>query len=79
MNPFVRSIKKSHVLVQIKTIKFAGVIPETKGAFNWEYKKQGPPEWTVAITKLPPQENSTLEQLLKREKLKEALKLFPIE
>ena len=45
-----------------------------KGAFNWEYKKQGPPEWTVEITKLLPQGNLAPAQLEKREKLKEALR-----
>lgn len=44
------------------------------GAFNWEYKKQGSPEWTVEITKLSPQGNLAPAQLEKREKLKEALK-----
>ena len=47
---------------------------KTKDAFRWEYKKQGPSEWTVAITKLPPQGDLIPEQLEKREKLKEALK-----
>lgn len=47
---------------------------EAKDAFNWEYKKQGPTEWTVEITKLPPKSEFNLEQLQKREKLKAALR-----
>lgn len=47
---------------------------QTKDAFNWEYKKQGPPEWTVAITKLPARGDLAPEQAQRREKLKAALK-----
>lgn len=47
---------------------------ETKDAFGWEYKKEGPPEWVVEITKLPPQESLTTEQRQKRENLKKILK-----
>jgi len=57
-----------------KPLQYMLKAQDHKGAFNWEYKKQGPPEWTVEITKLPPRDNLTTEQPEKREKLKEALK-----
>ena len=47
---------------------------KTKDAFSWEYKKQGPLEWTVEITKLPQKGEPIPAQPGKREKLKEALK-----
>src|SRR3989338_2042478 len=47
---------------------------KTKDEFSWEYKKQGPLEWTVEITKLPQKGEPIPAQPGKREKLKEALK-----
>ncbi len=57
-----------------KPLQYMLKAQDPKGVFNWEYKKQGPVEWIVEITKLPSQGNSAPAQVGKREKLKEALK-----
>ena len=46
---------------------------KTKDAFSWEYKKQGPLEWTVEITKLPPRGDLIPEQL---EKVKKEVEVY---
>ncbi|OGW78482.1 MAG: hypothetical protein A3I73_05570 [Omnitrophica bacterium RIFCSPLOWO2_02_FULL_45_16] len=74
-----RELKKGGRLVitndhDPKPLQYMLKAQDPKDAFSWEYKKQGPPEWTVEITKLPPRENLAPAQLEKREKLKEALK-----
>lgn len=57
-----------------KPLQYMLKAQDPKNAFNWEYKKQGPSEWVVEITKLPSQGNLAPAQLEKREKLKEALR-----
>ena len=47
---------------------------QTKDAFEWKYKEQGPEKWAVAITKSSSQEGLDPEKRRRREGLKEVLK-----